>query len=194
MEPTERSMPPVMMTKVMPIARKALSATCFDIRTRFSADRKLGAAKEKKIRTANSAMNVRSRIRLRVTEPPTRCAGVCPAAAVIKGLPAAPSPFREVADGRRGDDLGFRRGVGAIEQCGELPLAHHRDAIGKGERFVEIGSDENDSKSLGREFPHQAEDIRLRSDVDASAWLVHEQNLRLRQERLADHDLLLVSS
>ena len=30
-EPTERSMPPVMMTKVMPIARNALSATCFDM-------------------------------------------------------------------------------------------------------------------------------------------------------------------
>ena len=32
-EPTDRSMPPVTMTKVMPMARKALSATCFDMMT-----------------------------------------------------------------------------------------------------------------------------------------------------------------
>ncbi len=42
-DPTDRSMPPVMMTKVMPMARKALSATCFDISTKFAEDRKFGA-------------------------------------------------------------------------------------------------------------------------------------------------------
>ena len=62
-EPTERSMPPVIMTKVMPIARKALRATCFDISTRLAAERKFGAAKAKKMSTANSAMKVRNRIR-----------------------------------------------------------------------------------------------------------------------------------
>jgi hypothetical protein len=44
------------MTNVMPIARKALSATCFDINTRFSVERKFGAAKEKYKITAKSAM------------------------------------------------------------------------------------------------------------------------------------------
>ena len=46
-EPTDRSMPPVTMTKVMPIARNAFWATCFDISTRLAAVRKLGAANEK---------------------------------------------------------------------------------------------------------------------------------------------------
>ena len=40
-------MPPVMMTKVMPIARKAFWATCFDISTMLAVVRKFGAANEK---------------------------------------------------------------------------------------------------------------------------------------------------
>ncbi len=55
-EPTERSMPPVMMTKVMPMARKALSATCFDIRIRLAVERKFGANIEKKAITAKRAI------------------------------------------------------------------------------------------------------------------------------------------
>ena len=187
-------MPPVMMTKVMPIARKALSATCLDISTRLAAERKFGAANEKNISTANSAMNVRSRIRLRVSEPPDGLGGRLSSGG---GHESAPCPRRrrplEMADGRRGDDLGFG-GVGAIEQGCQPPLAHHRNAVGKRQRFVEIGSHENDAKPLRGEFAHQAEDFRLCSDVDASARLVHEQNLRFRQQRLADHDFLLVSA
>src|SRR5207249_7194290 len=69
MEPTDRSMPPVMMTKVMPMARKALSATCFAIRIRLAADRKFGAAIEKNTSTAISAMKVLSFISVKSTEP-----------------------------------------------------------------------------------------------------------------------------
>src|SRR5690606_6983938 len=69
MEPTERSMPPVMMTKVMPIARNALRATCFDIRIRLAVERKFGAANEKKMNTAKSAMKVLSFISVSRAEP-----------------------------------------------------------------------------------------------------------------------------
>src|SRR6478752_2156264 len=68
-EPTERSMPPVMMTKVMPMARKALSATCLAIRIRLAADRKFGAAMEKNTSTAISAMKVLSFISVSSAEP-----------------------------------------------------------------------------------------------------------------------------
>jgi hypothetical protein len=68
-EPTDRSMPPVMMTKVMPMARKALSATCFDIRIMFAVEVKFGAKIAKKMITANSAMKVLSFISVRRMEP-----------------------------------------------------------------------------------------------------------------------------
>ncbi len=69
-EPTDRSMPPVMMTKVMPIARNAFSATCFDIRIKLAVDRKFGTASEKKRMTAISAMKVRAFISVSSSEPP----------------------------------------------------------------------------------------------------------------------------
>jgi hypothetical protein len=68
-EPTDRSMPPVMMTKVMPMARKALSATCFDIRIMFAVEVKFGAKIAKKMITAKSAMKVLSFISVRRMEP-----------------------------------------------------------------------------------------------------------------------------
>ena len=42
-DPADRSMPAMLMTKVMPMARKAFSATCLVMMTIFAADRKLGA-------------------------------------------------------------------------------------------------------------------------------------------------------
>jgi hypothetical protein len=41
-------MPPVTITNVIPIARNAFSATCLGMRIRFAAERKFGAANEKK--------------------------------------------------------------------------------------------------------------------------------------------------
>jgi hypothetical protein len=75
-DPTDRSMPPVMITNVIPIARKALSATCFDIRIMLAVEVKFGAKIEKKMITAKSAMNVLSFIRVRSQEPFDRVAGI----------------------------------------------------------------------------------------------------------------------
>jgi hypothetical protein len=90
-EPTDRSIPPVMITKVMPIARKALRATCFDINTRFSAERKFGTANEKYKITAKSAMKVRSRIRFSVNDPAMALDRRVCAAALIEAIPFAAS-------------------------------------------------------------------------------------------------------
>src|SRR3990170_1001775 len=72
MDPTERSIPPVMMTNVMPMARKALSATCFDIKIQFAVERKFGAAIEKNTKTAMRAINVLSFMMVRSMEPEDR--------------------------------------------------------------------------------------------------------------------------
>src|SRR3984885_4578800 len=78
-----------MMTNVMPTPGKALSATCFDINTRFSVERKFGAAKEKYKITAKSAMKVRSRIRFSVSDPAMALARRDGAAALIEAIPFA---------------------------------------------------------------------------------------------------------
>ena len=58
--PIERSMPAVIITKVMPSARKALMAICFTIITRLPRARKSGTVIAKKPTIKNSAIKVRS--------------------------------------------------------------------------------------------------------------------------------------
>ncbi|WP_242654473.1 hypothetical protein [Yoonia rosea] len=48
------------MTKVIPIAKNAFSATCLDMITIFAVDKKFGALKAKKANTKIRAMNVRA--------------------------------------------------------------------------------------------------------------------------------------
>ncbi|MNL53242.1 hypothetical protein D3C87_1764740 [compost metagenome] len=59
MEPTDRSIPPAMMTKVIPIASNALSATCLEMITILPMLRKFGAAIAKKVKTRIRATKVR---------------------------------------------------------------------------------------------------------------------------------------
>ena len=58
-EPTLRSMPPVMMTSVMPSASRPYSEVCRNISTMEFAVVKFGAQNEKKITSMMRAMNVR---------------------------------------------------------------------------------------------------------------------------------------
>lgn len=78
-------MPPVMMTKVMPMARNALSATCLEMISTLAADRKLGAAKAKKAKTRIRATNVR--IRKSSSSAEDRVAGDVGTDVLILGLP-----------------------------------------------------------------------------------------------------------
>ena len=64
-EPTERSIPPVRTTKVMPMARIAEMATCFDRMARLLAVRNDGASAEKSTRSATRTKTARARRRKR---------------------------------------------------------------------------------------------------------------------------------
>ena len=160
-EPTERSMPPVTITNVIPIARNAFSATCFDIRMRFAAERKFGAANEKKASTAKSAMNVRSFIRLSAIDPdPTRgCASAWPAdghAQCLHRLGSAVS----VPKGGGGDERRLGR-LGPVDQRRHASIAHDSNPIAKRHHFVEVRSHENDAEPLRGQLPHRSKTSAL---------------------------------
>ena len=188
-------MPPVTITKVMPIARKALSATCFDIRMRLAAERKFGAANEKKMSTANSAMNVRSCIRLSASDPRMavaargceRGAHVGMLLLVARGR-SAPWPSAEAATSLA--SLASARSTSAVTRPLLITAMRSLSAM----HLVEIGGDEDDAEALRRETAHGAENLGLGADVDAAARLVHQQHLRVGHQRLADHDLLLIAA
>jgi hypothetical protein len=54
-DPTDRSMPAVIMTSVMPMAMTATTAVCEPMLKRLSAERKTGEANERKAKTTMSA-------------------------------------------------------------------------------------------------------------------------------------------
>ena len=60
MEPTERSMPPVRITKVMPMPRMALMATCLAMISMLATARKFGAITAKMMVTRIRTMNARA--------------------------------------------------------------------------------------------------------------------------------------
>src|SRR5262245_65735390 len=62
MDPTDRSMPPLRITNVIPIARMALIATCLTRMVMFAAVRNSGDSSENAIVSATSAITARSRI------------------------------------------------------------------------------------------------------------------------------------
>ncbi len=87
-EPTDRSIPPVMMTKVMPMASMAFSATCLARITMFAALRKFGAASAKNTKTRISAMKVRARNSSSSAEsPPSVDAGAALASELMRASP-----------------------------------------------------------------------------------------------------------
>jgi hypothetical protein len=61
-DPTDRSMPALRMTNVIPIAKMALMATCLTRITRFPVVRKSGDSTENVVASSTSAMRARSRI------------------------------------------------------------------------------------------------------------------------------------
>ena len=91
-EPTDRSMPPLRMTNVMPIARIALIATCLTRIDRLPVVRNSGDSSEKTSVTTARAMKARSRS-TRASERATQRIGAtlrCPASPT----PPTPAPRR----------------------------------------------------------------------------------------------------
>ena len=82
----------------------------------------------------------------------------------------------------------------ASELRGDLPPAHDDDAVRDAEALGDFRGREQHRESLLRPLAEQAEDLRLRADVDAAARLVEQHRLRLGGQHLADDDLLLVAA
>ena len=180
-DPTERSMPPVMMTNVMPIARKALSATCFDIRMRLAAERKFGAANEKN-RQHREQRDERPQPHQIERERPT-------ATLVRSAASAATLSWKEFL--RSAVALGRAR---ARRRRRAWPRSPRRDRPSAVTRPLLITAMRSQSASTSSRsevtkmmprpcaasLPHGAEDFRLGADVDPAARLVHQQHLRRR--------------
>src|SRR5262249_12015362 len=69
-----------------------------------------------------------------------------------------------------------------------------QDPGGDERQLVEVGRDEEDRHSRGRQLPDQAVDVLLRRDVDAGCRLVQDEQARVKVEGSSEHDLPLIAA
>ena len=92
------------------------------------------------------------------------------------------------------DADGFGVGVGAVDGGDEAAGVHDEDAVAHAEDLRQLGGDHQDRHALLGEAAHQRVDLGLGADVDAAGRLVHDQDLRVGLQPLAEDDLLLVAA
>src|SRR5918993_3738526 len=159
--------------------------------------RKLGDASEKKTMIRISAANASRRwtASLRTTPRPR----VSVLAVVSISATSSGGWERWVASGRRGALGGERHdpllaGLVGREDPGDPALAHHHDAVAHAQDLGQLGRDHDHGLALANEVVEEPVDLALGPDVDASCGLVEDQDVGVREQPLAHHDLLLVAA
>src|SRR5436305_2370953 len=171
--PTDRSMPPVMMTKVHAMASTPLTAVACRMLTRLSVCRKLDEAMLKTaIRTMRLAKassfcraeEAKRRERRPVAGP--RGAAGCASADEGTVLGSMDSPRRHgFALSGQLHDLFLRR-LRRVELTGEPAFAHDDDPVAHAQDLGQLRRDHDDGAALLAQRVEQLVDLGLRSHVD----------------------------
>ena len=82
----------------------------------------------------------------------------------------------------------------AVELGNDATFAHDQDAIAHAQHLGQLGRDHDDGRASRQQLVHQAIDLDFGADVDASRRLIEEEDVRLRQQPLREHHLLLVAA
>src|SRR5215218_4743498 len=175
--PTERSMPPETITKVWPRARMAITAIWVPTLKRLLKVRKYG---ERMVITTHRIMSPQSGpLRERIS------LGLILSATLANGGLAPLCRERH--------DLllaGFLPG----ELARDAAPRHHQYPVAQAQHLREIARYHQDTGTVLCELVHQLVDLHLRPHVYPTRRLVHDQDLRVRQEPLPDDHLLLVAA
>src|SRR5207302_4979103 len=184
-EPTDRSIPAVRMTKVIPAAMIALMETCRATLSRFSAVRNEGESSARAATSVTNAMVRPKRWRFRRTGAGAGRAGASPTA-LTSGCATVRPPRRAR------QDLLLRR-LSARELRADPPFVHHEDAVRHPQDLRHLGGDHHHRHPGAGEFDHQPVHLDLGADVDPLGRLAEQEDGRPGLQPLGDHDLLLVS-
>ena len=107
--------------------------------------------------------------------------------------PATPSLARGHGPHDRAHDR-FLRCLGAGHLGHEAPLVHHADAVAHPQQLRHLRRDEDDALAAVRQRVDDLVDLVFGAHVDAAGRLVQDQHLRVREQPLGQHDLLLVAA
>src|SRR6478735_10027703 len=180
--PTERSMPRVAITSVMPRAASRIGAVLRAMSTRLPKrwpscmrmSKKFGFAT-----TLTTSSTTRASAGQRSWWPRTLRMG-----SLLLGAGLARDDLEDVAD--------REVVVGALVDLAAVP--HHDDAVAEPEDLLELRGDEDDGHALAGELGDELLDLGLGADVDAASGLVEDQHLGLGDQPAGQQHLLLVAS
>ena len=196
--PTDRSMPPVMMTAVMPIAmiatkaklRVTLNRFCWVAKTSLASDSTTNATtaatETQKVCWLTSQLS-----QLPCTRPVDRFlegrrhVEASSAAAMHHAVSIAPVMRPVTSSGRALRD----RLVGHL-----LAAPQHDDAVGDGEHVGHAVADQHDRDAVVAQAADQVQHLGDLAHADRRRRLVHQHDLRVRQPRAGDRDRLALAA
>src|SRR3984957_6282502 len=193
-EPTERSMPAVRITKVIPTASKPVIDTCRITLKRLIEER------DRDTMMGNSPINgKKNSVGAKRALNPKTSTPLSSAASSLASLMQCPRSSRR---GRGGAILvrchhrhqDFLRRLGARDFAGDAALAHRHDAIRHRENFRKLRRNDDDRDALLRHVDEEIVDLDFRANVDASRRFVDDENPGPQRQPARQHDLLLIAA
>src|SRR6056297_2524898 len=184
--PTDRSMPPVRITKVMPMARMPMIDCWRSTLTMLSMLKKFSLAKAIAVDTTIRPTSGSSKgecLTLATTDRKAIGAPLAVESCDISELPRC----GVLHDFFRGDRRAFDRGDDGA-------AAEHADPVRQARHLRQFGGDHDDRIAVLGELAHQLVDFRLGAHVDAARRLVEDQDRRVVVQPAGDDDLLLVAA
>src|ERR1700739_4979133 len=176
-EPTDKSIPAIRMTMVIPTPMIPTIVTCRATLLRLRALWKVGSARARAAVRATRAINVA----LVLTN---WSSWFCCTTLSLR---------RPASAGRKFHD-GFLAGVLAREFRDDGALAHDQDPVAHAENLRQFRGYDDDSHALRGQPIEQLVDLSLGADGDAPRRFVQDENLWARVEPSSQNDLLLIAA
>src|SRR5258706_4117415 len=205
--PTDRSMPPVMMTKVQATASTPLTAVDCRMPTMLSVCMKLGDAMLKKtispIRLANASsfcrvlgLKITSLSRLSTVE--SDMGGVLFMIFQIDvrwgyGPSGRCSAHHGLTLGGQLHDLLLGRAQGC-QLTGNAAFAHHQNAVAHAQHLGQLGRNHHDGAPLLGQRMQQLVNLAFGAHIDAARGFIEEENFAIPHQPFGNHDFLLVAA
>src|SRR6185369_1716110 len=164
-EPTESSMPPVIITRPRPMLKIPNAPICRARFWRLMASRKFGLMTETTMQRTISRTKIPSSFFISLS--------------FSSGSEAHDGLFAE---------------LGAIENSGQTSFVHHRDAVADPEHLFHLTTDDNHRYTLRGEIANEFIDLSLGANIDSACRLVKNQHPRRERQPLREHYFLLIAT
>src|SRR4051794_6997982 len=193
--PTDRSIPAVMMTKVMPTAMMPVSEIARTMFAMLSGARnrtepcRRGEKMTPPIATRIRPMTLRKRTAM--AKKSRRRAGADCAGADFTIVAASFIAVVLIGFGNRKDVV---LGGAGGKFGNRAPAPQHDDAIAEADQFRHFARGDENADALRGEFANPGVDFALRADIHAARRLVEQEQARLAEHLLGECNFLLVAS